>query len=166
MGEWIREYVAVGVACWGKTCTHRQQGPSSSRADSSQIQSGFLKEKLLKNVCRNKMGLRPCSASLRAQRSSNNTECSQKARFSSLLKLGSPANRWGRAEAAGPRRGTKGMHSRGVPGVTAKSQPPAMRGQPTLPLALSEDPVPWGEEMETRTPALLTTPPHPLTQPG
>lgn len=69
-----------------------QQGQRSPGAGSSWTNPGLLKQKLLENVCGNQMGPRPRRAPTRAARSGSNTEFSQKACFSSLLKLGPPAH--------------------------------------------------------------------------
>lgn len=132
-----------------------------------QTKSGFLKEKLLKNVCRDKMGLRPCSASLRAPQSSNNTESVRKLVSPVFfIKARSSCQQMGQGRSSWAQEGRQRYALEGRARSDGTEPDPGHGGQPTLPLALSEAPVPRGEEIGTRTPAHLTTPPHPLTQSG
>lgn len=141
----------------------RQQGQSSPGADSSRTNPGSLKENLLENVCGNQMGPRPRRASPRAARSGNDTEFSQKACFSSLLKLGPPAH--------GPEqgRGSRGQEGHPFEGRARRNstEPDPSHVGPAQGALGPEAPVPRGEERPgTGTPALLTTPPHPIPIPA
>lgn len=83
-------------------------------------------EKPLKIDCRDKGGLRPCSISKGPEEQQRHGIQSQSSFRHSLLKLGPPADSLERGGAAGPRRGTEGIHSRAVPGGMGMDQASAL----------------------------------------
>lgn len=129
-GLWPRHVSGerLGVLQDSVAVCRQTAGSKLSGADPSRTNPGSLKEKL--KTCAEIRGPGPRRASPRAARGGNNTEFSQKARFSSLLKLGPPAH--------GPEQGSsswgqEGHPSEAAPGGTARSQAPATWGQPKVP---------------------------------